>query len=62
MDVIAELTIWHYMRIETHVKDAIATRQNVTLWANWRSRRSRYNEFNSIEQIYMKFQAALGLN
>jgi len=25
-----------------HVKDAIATKQNVTLWANWRSRPSRY--------------------
>jgi len=25
-----------------HVKDAIATKQNVTLRANWRSRRSRY--------------------
>jgi len=25
-----------------HVTDAIATKQNVTLWANWRSRRSRY--------------------
>ena len=25
-----------------HVKDAIATKQNVTLWANWRARRSRY--------------------
>jgi len=36
------LTIWHYKRIEMHVKDAITTKQNVTLWANWRSRRSRY--------------------
>jgi len=25
-----------------HVKDAIRTEQNVTLWANWRYRRSRY--------------------
>jgi len=25
-----------------HVKDAIGTAQNVTLWANWRYRRSRY--------------------
>jgi len=41
-NVIFELTIWHYKRSEMHVKDAIATKQNVTLWANWRSRRSRY--------------------
>jgi len=25
-----------------HIKDAIATKQNVTLWANWRYRGSRY--------------------
>jgi len=25
-----------------HLKDAIGTKQNVTLWANWRYRRSRY--------------------
>jgi len=25
-----------------HVTDAIGTEQNVTLWANWRDRRSRY--------------------
>jgi len=25
-----------------HAKDAIATKQNVTLWANWRYRGSRY--------------------
>jgi len=25
-----------------HVKDTTATKQNVMLWANWRSRRSRY--------------------
>jgi len=25
-----------------HIKDAIATKQNVTLWANWRNRGSRY--------------------
>ena len=25
-----------------HVKDATATKQNVTLWANWRYRGSRY--------------------
>jgi len=25
-----------------NIKDAIATKQNVTLWANWRSRGSRY--------------------
>jgi len=25
-----------------HVKNAIGTEQNVTLWANWRYRRSRY--------------------
>jgi len=30
------------MRIEMHIKDAIATTQNVTLWANWRCRGSRY--------------------
>ena len=41
-NIIAELTIWHYKRIEMHVNDAIATKQNVTLWVNWRSRRSRY--------------------
>jgi len=28
--------------MEMHVNDAIATKQNVTLWANCRSRRSRY--------------------
>jgi len=27
-----------------HVKDAIETKQNVTLWANWRSRRSHYKQ------------------
>jgi len=32
----------HYKRIEMHIKDAIATNQNVTLWANWRYRGSRY--------------------
>jgi len=33
-----------------HVKDSTGTEQNVTLWANWRYRRSRYNinEFNCI--------------
>jgi len=25
-----------------HLKDAIATKQNVTLWANWHYRGSRY--------------------
>jgi len=25
-----------------HIKDAIATKQNVMLWANWRYRGSRY--------------------
>jgi len=25
-----------------HIKDAIATKPNVTLWANWRYRGSRY--------------------
>jgi len=25
-----------------HIKDAIATKQNVTLWANFRRRQSRY--------------------
>jgi len=25
-----------------HIKDAIATKQNVTLWATWRCRGSRY--------------------
>jgi len=25
-----------------HIKDAIATKQNVTLWAKWRYRGSRY--------------------
>jgi len=33
---------WRYKRIEMHVKDAIGTEQNVTLWANLRYRRSRY--------------------
>jgi len=28
--------------MEMHVKDAIGTEQNVTLWANWCYRRSRY--------------------
>jgi len=32
----------HYCRIEMHVKDAIATKQNVTLRANWRYKGSRY--------------------
>jgi len=41
-NVIGKLTIWHYKWIEMHVKDAIAIKQNVTLWANWRSGRSRY--------------------
>jgi len=35
---------WHYKRIEMHVKDGIVTKQNVTLWANWRSRRSGYKQ------------------
>jgi len=25
-----------------HIKEAIATKQNVTLWANWRYRGCRY--------------------
>jgi len=49
-NVIAELTVWYYQRIEMHVKEAIATKQNVTLWANWRSRRSRYKRI----QLYRK--------
>jgi len=31
-----------YKRFEMHVKDAIGTEENVTLQANWRQRRSRY--------------------
>jgi len=34
-------------------KDAVATKQNVTLWENWRS---VINEFNSIEQVYVRFR------
>ena len=41
-NVIGELTIWLNRRFEMYIKDAIATKQNVTLWANWRSRPSRY--------------------
>jgi len=37
------------MRIEMHGKDAIGTKQNVTLWANWRYRGSRY------ERIYLYY-------
>jgi len=33
-----------------HVKDAIATKQSLTLWANWRYRRSRYERI----QLYGK--------
>jgi len=31
-----------YKRIEMRTKDAIATKQNITLWANQRYRGSRY--------------------
>jgi len=31
-----------YKRIEMHIKDAITAKHNVTLWANWRYRGSRY--------------------
>jgi len=45
-----------------HVKDDIATKQNVTLWANLRSRRSRYKRMQLyIDQIYIRFQAPFGL-
>ena len=33
---------WHYKRTDMHTKDAIPTKQNVTLWANWRYRGSCY--------------------
>jgi len=48
MNVIAEL---RSKRNEMHVKDAIGTEQNVTLWANWRYRRSRYKRI----QLYRTY-------
>jgi len=29
-----------------HIKDAIATKLDVTLWANWRYRGSRYEQIH----------------
>jgi len=34
-----------------HVKDAIGTKQNIPLWANWRSRRSCYKRIQ-LYRIY----------
>jgi len=45
-----------------HVKHAIATKQNVTLWANWRSRRSRYKRIQLFRTDLHKVQALFGLN
>ena len=46
-----------------HVKDAIGTEKNVTLYANWRYRRSRYKRIlNYIEQMYKRFLASFGLD
>jgi len=45
-----------------HVKDAITTKQNVTLWANWRSRRSHYKHIQLYRTDYVRFQAPFGLN
>jgi len=44
------------------VKDAIATKQNVALWANWRSRRSRYKRIQLYRTDLRKVQAPFGLN
>jgi len=33
---------WHNKQIEMHIKDAVATKQNATLWANWRYGGSHY--------------------
>jgi len=45
-----------------HVKDAIATKQKVALWANCAPDEAVINEFNSIEQIYIRFQAPFAFN
>jgi len=44
-----------------HIKDSITTKQNITLRATWRYREAITNEFNCIEQIYIRFQAPFGL-
>ena len=45
-----------------HIKDVIATKQNVTLCRIDAPDEAVINEFNSIKQIYIRFQAQFGLN
>jgi len=45
-----------------HVKEAIGSKQNVTLWANWRSRRSRYKRIQLYWTDLHKVSGPFGWN
>jgi len=45
-----------------HIKDAITTKQNVTYRRIDVTEEVVINEFNCIEQMYIRFQAPFGLN